>query len=394
MARCVFIVQGEGRGHLSQAQALDEYLQEAGHEVHRVLVGTASGSAESLPAYFREQFGGRLETFYSPGFVKSHNRKGILVGRSFWLNLLRAPLYLTEVRRLRRLLKESPADHIFNFYELIGALALRRRPATPGRSGPVRIAIGHHFYHHLQGYPAAGSLPASSSSDLGRPEGRTAGGRGRRFPLAPLHTFLMKSHTRLVLGGSDRAWALSLVPLEGSGKIELVPPLIRRAFRELSHQPGERYLVYVLSEGYVYDLIRLAREIPDFRADVFASALPGNIRLPDGLKLHEPDAEKFRIFMTRCRALITTAGFETVAEALHAGVPLGVIPAQGHFEQYCNAADFEALGLGCWMKRLGPGELTGLGGNGKKEEGVTGPMTVSAIQEWVADGWKAKIASL
>ena len=38
----LFIVQGEGRGHLTQAISLSQMLRRQGHEVVEVLVGTRS----------------------------------------------------------------------------------------------------------------------------------------------------------------------------------------------------------------------------------------------------------------------------------------------------------------------------------------------------------------
>ena len=40
--RFLFIVQGEGRGHLTQALALEEMLTRNGHEIVEVLVGRNS----------------------------------------------------------------------------------------------------------------------------------------------------------------------------------------------------------------------------------------------------------------------------------------------------------------------------------------------------------------
>ena len=37
--RCLFVVQGEGRGHLTQAMALRRMLREAGHRVEGTVVG-------------------------------------------------------------------------------------------------------------------------------------------------------------------------------------------------------------------------------------------------------------------------------------------------------------------------------------------------------------------
>lgn len=46
----LFIVQGEGRGHLTQAITLEEMLLRNGHEVVEVLVGKSS--SRTLPGFF------------------------------------------------------------------------------------------------------------------------------------------------------------------------------------------------------------------------------------------------------------------------------------------------------------------------------------------------------
>ena len=46
----LFIVQGEGRGHLTQAITLEEMLLRNGHEVVEVLVGESS--SRILPGFF------------------------------------------------------------------------------------------------------------------------------------------------------------------------------------------------------------------------------------------------------------------------------------------------------------------------------------------------------
>ena len=46
----LFIVQGEGRGHLTQAITLEEILLRNGHEVVEVLVGKSS--SRRLPGIF------------------------------------------------------------------------------------------------------------------------------------------------------------------------------------------------------------------------------------------------------------------------------------------------------------------------------------------------------
>ena len=59
--------------------------------------------------------------------------------------------------------------------------------------------------------------------------------------------------------------------------------------------------------------------------------------------------------MKTCRFLITTAGFDTVAEAAFLGVPLAVIPVQNHFEQQCNSVDVVLSGLGIAAESIDTG---------------------------------------
>ena len=51
----LFVVQGEGRGHFTQALSLKSLLEKNGHEVVGVMVG---GSAKRvLPSFFTEKIG-------------------------------------------------------------------------------------------------------------------------------------------------------------------------------------------------------------------------------------------------------------------------------------------------------------------------------------------------
>ena len=331
MARCVFIVQGEGRGHLSQALALQEHLAAAGHGVELVLVGC--GGSRKLPAYFLDGFHERMECFDSPYFLRTPNKKGIYVGLTIFHNLLRAPRYLKAIRQVRQKINAMAPDAVFNFYDGIGALAMRK--VHPGIR---RIGIGHHFFLHLDGY-------------------RCGGGN-------LLHRWFLECHTRLVMGGCDRVLALSFRETLGDDRIRVVPPLVRRRFRESTYTPGERYLVYLLNEGFLVDLVTIARADPEFRADIF-SDLPRDTPVPSGITLHHISEQPFQEKMRTCKGLITTAGFDALAEAAYLGVPLGVVPVRNHYEQRCNGLDAERSGIGNMLAGLSrealhlPGKTTG-----------------------------------
>ena len=59
--KVLFIVQGEGRGHLTQAITLEEILRRNGHEVVEVLVGKSN--TRRLPGFFNRSRKFGLRTF-------------------------------------------------------------------------------------------------------------------------------------------------------------------------------------------------------------------------------------------------------------------------------------------------------------------------------------------
>ncbi len=50
--KVIFVIQGEGRGHLTQALALKQMLLHEGHEVVKVLVGKSKNRV--IPEFFHE----------------------------------------------------------------------------------------------------------------------------------------------------------------------------------------------------------------------------------------------------------------------------------------------------------------------------------------------------
>jgi uncharacterized protein (TIGR00661 family) len=308
---------------MSQALALREYLLDAGHTVDAVFLGT--GSPEAVPDYFREVFSNTLRVFRSPWLLRTPNKKGIYVGRTLLFNLFHAAGFIKEIASIRKEINALEPDVIFNFYELLGALAMRK--SAPGIR---RIGIGHHFYLHLN---------------------------RSQFGLGPLwHRSLLGMHSRMVMKSCDSVLALSFRIEQGNDSIQVIPPLVRKEFREIKYVPGKRYLVYLLQEGFFYDLVRLAGKAPDFKADVFMSLKP-DMKIPDGIRIHPFDAKKFSTLMASCKGLITTAGFDSVAEAACHGIPLAVIPSHNHFEQRCNGADITAKGIGIAVSHIDAGIL-------------------------------------
>ncbi|MGW8315843.1 MAG: glycosyltransferase family protein [Bacteroidales bacterium] len=351
MARIVFIVQGEGRGHMSQSLALREFLEDAGHSVVAVLVG--SRGQLPLPEYFTAGFQEMPEQFRSPYLIKTPNQKGIDVGRSILVNLFSIFTYLGEVRRIRRILQDLDPDVVVNFYDLVGALALRKT-----RKGMRRIGIGHHFLLHLEGYRCGAA--------------------------SVLNRWLLGVHTRMIMRSCDRVLALSFRDVAGAEGIEVIPPLIRKDWREINYRPGERYLAYLMSGGYLYDLVRMAAEDPSFRVDVFTE-LSTEMEIPQHVRIHPPEGDTFRKALSACRGLITTAGFDTVAEAAYHGIPVLVIPARHHFEQRCNSMDVVRSRIGRAIERLTPEAIAQMRATDAEPfrdwAGQAGPKVLKAMVE-------------
>ena len=69
----LFIVQGEGRGHLTQAITLENVLLRSGHEVEEILVGKSE--SRRLPGVFTRSVHARVKQFVSPNFLPTPANK-------------------------------------------------------------------------------------------------------------------------------------------------------------------------------------------------------------------------------------------------------------------------------------------------------------------------------
>lgn len=315
------IIQGEGKGHFSQAMEAGTRLAECGTEIRRCYLGVSL--FRRTPSYFKESCPYPLKTFLSPNFLRTPDRKGILVFLSLAVNFLLLPFYLFEVARLGWMLNRDRGNRILNFYDPLGGLAARWF-----RRGAKKITLSHHFY--------------LSHPDFIHPHGL----EGSYFWLQLMNRFMLKQ--------SDRALALSFRHGARHGKIEVIPPLVDSHVRNIQHKKGKSDLCYFLNEGFAREVIDLYRAEPGRVADVF-SDLAGSGDVPANVTLHAPSRELFPEKMKRCRRIITTAGFDTVAEAMYLGVAVFVLPAVNHYEQYCNALDASRTGMAFQVGSAGEG---------------------------------------
>ena len=122
--KILFIIQGEGRGHLTQALSLRQKLMAEGHEIVGVLVGKSP--ARRLPDFFLNKIQSPVYPFESPNFLPTAKNKQVSLMRSVLYNVLRLHKYMGSIRYIARMIRRFPeAEHIVVgiatiFYEING----------------------------------------------------------------------------------------------------------------------------------------------------------------------------------------------------------------------------------------------------------------------------------
>lgn len=327
--RFLFIVQGEGRGHLTQALSLAAMLRRHGHEITGVLVGRSPQRV--LPDFFRARIGAPVVEFEAPRFAFDRSNRSVSMLRTLLGNL--RPGSLARFRRSARIIREQIAaqhpDQIVNFYELLSSLTVRlygiRIPMT---------GIAHQFLLGHRAYPYA----------------RNTGVEG----------FLLRLHARMTACGCAQLFGLSFRPMDDDTRrhIRVVPPLLRRDALSGSVSDEGFVLGYMVNNGFAAELRQWCAGHPQWSVHLFWDRFGAPQTLPaeGGLVFHRLDDAEFLDRMHRCRGYVTTAGFESVCEAMYLGKPMMLIPA--HIEQRINAADAAAAGAGIVAGRFDLGRFT------------------------------------
>lgn len=324
--RVLFIVQGEGRGHLTQALTTEALLRSAGHEVAEVLVGKSN--ARELPEFFTRAIKAPVRLFDSPNFLPAPANKRFSLPRSVAYNVLRVPSFARSVWMLHKRISAGDIDLVVNFYELLtGITYFFFRPPVP------QASIGHQylFLHRDFKLPRAG-----------------------RASLALLRLF-----TRLTSLGATSRLALSFrpMPADEARRITVVPPLLRREVFALKPGRGDYLHGYMLNPGFartIEEWHRANKDVPlRFFWDKRGAARV--TRVDSTLEFHRLDDISFLRSLASCRAYATTAGFESVCEAMYFGKPILMVPA--HIEQDCNAYDACRCGAGITARDFDLGRL-------------------------------------
>ncbi len=306
----IFIIQGEGRGHLTQAMTLEMLLESRGHEVVEMLVGKSP--TRKLPAFFTEGIHAKLTCFESVNFATSADGKHPSILKSIWFNTINASKIIPSISLIAKRIKESGADAVVNFYEMLGTVGYWKS----GQKVPM-FCIAHQFlFLH---------------KDMRLPRKGFAGHGSLNF------------FSRCIALGSRKMLALSFRAMNDDGRIAVVPPLLRPALLAYRKSPefvsGNYILGYILNAGFAEEVMAWHKAHPEVHLHFFwdnAAEAPVKV-VDETLSFYYLDDKEFMRQMAGCGAYASTAGFESICEAMYLGKPLMMVPS--HIEQQCNAYD-------------------------------------------------------
>ncbi len=305
MARIVYALSGQGRGHTSRSLATSDALRKRGHEVLFCCGGTA-----------REILEAQGET------------------------VLRVPV-------LRHVMKDNvlkPYQTVFTNREAIWRKSqiVERLSDEFADFGPDLLITDFEGFSRRaaeqRGLPVLSFNHQQIITET-------------RFAL-PLryrwHALMAKTIIKLIAPKNPEHLLLSsffFPPLKNPAKTTLVAPIIRPAVQALAPHPGEHVLVYYnQAEGSEYLLDHLRQT--DAHFVVYNFPTPPHPEAYPNLVFKQPSLEGFLEDLARSRAIMCTAGFTLMSEALYLGKPLLVIPNRGLFEQTLNALFLERERLG------------------------------------------------
>lgn len=322
--RIVFFLQGEGRGHLTQALTLKRIFEAAGHEVIAAFVGRSK--RREIPSFFAEAFPDRLYAYQSPNFVTDANDQGIRIWKSIFTNVRQIPTFVGELHSIHTQLKALQPDVVINFYDILPSVYhLIYRPKHPFVCIANQYLIEHPEFLHPKGHFRDKNL--------------------------------MRLFTWATSWRSRQKWALSLVNLSNipNKRLTVTPPLIRDEVRNLPQKSKEDFvLAYVVNNGYAEQLLAWQKDHAEIKVHFFWDNpnVPEVYEAQPNFTFHRVDQEKYLDMLSRCKGIAGTAGFQTTCEAMYLKKPFVVVAVQNQYEQLANAHFIEKYGLGKHVETL------------------------------------------
>lgn len=155
---------------------------------------------------------------------------------------------------------------------------------------------------------------------------------------------------RALMGVPERILISSFYAAEGAYPgVKIVGPMLRDAVLRAKASEGDYLLAYFNKGEHQYrPNIDRALRLLDCKVVIYGTPYRGVV---ENLDFRAPSNEWFVHDLAGCRAVISTAGNQTIGEAIHFGKPILAIPEEA-FEQRLNAHLVERMGVGMRGDRL------------------------------------------
>ena len=305
MARIVYGVSGEGSGHSSRARQITQHLLHSGHEVRLV-------SYDRGYLNLKDDF----DILETEGLRIASVENKVSIVKTFTENIRRLPQGHQSLQRIRRTLFKEFQPHcvITDFEPMTAYLANHYRVPL------VTVDNQHRMRYMEYDYP----------------------------PDLKMECKVTKSIIRAIVPRPD----VSLVTTFFFGattnkRTFLFPPILRQAVLDQQSRSGDHILVYVTS-GFDTLLDRLKQY------DQESFLVYGYDRTDQESVLHyRPfSREGFLEDLATAKAVIATAGFTLISEALCLRKPYLALPMKGQFEQQLNGYLLEKMGYGKNVRKI------------------------------------------
>ena len=307
MARILYAVADEGRGHAVRSRDIIEELQRH----HDVVVMCGERSFPYLSSYARHIY--KIAGTYISYVNNQVSNIGTVLG-----NLLRVPRYISSFVQLWKFSRQFKPDVIITDFEPLSAyLGLVTHI-------PV-ISLGN---HHV--------ITKTKHS----------------FPLRYYFEYLKTKLVIKLITPTARFYVVTtfFTPALRSDKVFLVPPILRKEIASLPCTYGNFVLVYQTSRSNKKLFKFLARMPYRFVVYGLGEGVPLWLKHPSNLVFKPFSEATFFDDLANCAGVITNGGFTLMTEALFLKKPLLSIPVQKQFEQILNAYYLERLGKGVVTK--------------------------------------------
>lgn len=304
MKKCIFFIQGEGRGHCTQAIALKQVFDQIGIEVIGVYIGK-NHMDRNHDWVFKELNVSVNGNYYSPNFVYHNNKINLIRTSIKTITNLRKIKY--SINYIKNLIRLHKPDFVVNFYEPLVGLSLKK-------SNVPLYTIGHQFMIDHPNYPKQ----------------------------LPIQRYLISLFNKVVACKSASILALSYYPDHNYKNILVAPPLLRSNI--LNATPSvisNKVTAYVVNSYLVYDLIHQAETNTDKNFIVYNETHVMKYENFECKKINPSFVDD----LLNAEYVICSGGFETVCEAIYLNKKILAVPVNNHSEQILNTIDAQNKSL-------------------------------------------------